>query len=142
MKFRFFNRRIPNINAPIGSDSSTIDESEICPLSSSDQCTSNHEMTNVDDERSTMMSLLEQGQITDEFRMGKAITTISTICSMIESECNGSAYDPSRNHMYFSDKSNSHSTAVDEKCRSKMLEWCFKVRWDIVRASYVSQRRH
>ncbi|KAL3797838.1 hypothetical protein HJC23_006876 [Cyclotella cryptica] len=127
MKFRFFNRRITDVNAPGGSDRSSIDESEVCPLSSRDQSTRNSELADANDETMVVMSLFECNQISDDLRMGKATTTVSTICSMIESECNDSAYDPSRNHLYFSDQSDNQGTAVDEKCRSKMLEWCFKM---------------
>jgi hypothetical protein len=84
--------------------------------------------TSVHDEMESTMTIFEWDQSTDSSHVGKAASTVSTFCSMVQSEYAGCAYDPSTKHTYTSDESDHRENAVDEKCRSKMLEWCFKVR--------------
>lgn len=127
MKFQFFGRT-PSLNASVVSDTSSFHESEPSHNSSIDRRTS----IGANDEADTMISTFEWDQSMGSSQIGKAVSTVSTICSMIQSEQCGSVYDPLNKHMYTVDESKHHGTSVDEKCRSKMLEWCFKVRYVFV----------
>jgi hypothetical protein len=123
MKFQFLGR-MPSLTASVVSDiSSSYGETETSTHSSIDRQRSSV----VYDEMETTMAMFEWDQSMDSSHLGIAASTVSTFCSMVQSELAGCAYDPSRNHTYKSDESEPRTNTVDEKCRSKMLEWCFKV---------------
>jgi hypothetical protein len=120
MKFQFFGR-MPSLISSIVSDGSSHGD-ELCladPVG--------HQTEDENNDINTIMSDFEWDQNMDSSQFGKAMGNISTFCSMVHSEHSGCAYDPSTKHLYVLSKSDKqHMDTVDEKCRSKMLEWCFK----------------
>lgn len=124
MKFQFFGRT-PSLNQSIVSDcSSCRGESGPSIHSSVNRLSS---IGTTSDEIETMSNFFEWESI-ESSQISKAVSIVSTLCSMVQSEHSGFAYDPSNKHTYMADESEHRRTSVDEKCRSKMLEWCFKVR--------------
>ena len=129
MKFQFFGR-MPSLNASTDSDGSVPQEkSENCITSTSESQTYRGTSDGPNDDEDMISSIFEWDQIVDNSQIGNAISNVSTISSMIQSEISGHPYDPSTKHSYnFNESTINSANIVDEKCRSKMLEWCFKVR--------------
>ena len=114
---------MPSLSAYIISDISSHGESE--PYLSSSHChqTSRDEIEEVD-----AITTFEWGQSIDHPSIGRAMSNVSTFCTMVQSESTGAMYDPSNKHSYPSGELDRDTTCtVDESCRSKMLEWSLKV---------------
>jgi hypothetical protein len=117
---------MPSLYASVVTDASSISKVEDCALISHEDFRSSYQDMEEANDEIADKRLLFGWDCSDNFQVGKAESTLSTICTMIESEYSGGTYDPSTKHLYFSDHDH-HSSVVDEKCRSKMLDWCFKV---------------
>ena len=125
MKFQFFGR-MPSLNASIENEDSVPQGKTESYIISTSESHTYGTSDGMNDEVDMIPSIFEWDESIDNFQVGNAISTVSTVKSMIQSELSGHPYDPSTKHSYQSNQQSPN--IVDEKCRSKMLEWCFKVR--------------